>query len=134
MTVAISHSPELPLMDAANTSPDLAEQEEHQEAMAALSQYFGEEVIILAYDALIRKDYTGSASHKVQRGGALIIRCMVIAEEGAAHPEIVIDDANRPLPEKVIIYLGRRAEANWAKGRGITRDYPLALNHSPKHY
>ncbi|MDB5166404.1 MAG: hypothetical protein JWM37_476 [Candidatus Saccharibacteria bacterium] len=95
------------------SAPLQAEEAPDQHVREALAAYFGTEVIVQDYDVYLRKDYKGPASAKVQVGGAMIVKCNVMTEEGLEPHELVVDDRNRPFDDEVLGALGATANANW---------------------
>jgi len=81
---------------------------EAQSPLDELNNHFGAD-----YVAILRKDYQGSAAHKVQVGSAIIVLRDVLTPEGVKREETVVDDTHRPVSEAACALLGTRAAINW---------------------
>jgi len=70
-----------------------------EEITASLQAYFGESVIVGGFSAVNRRDYTGG----IATGGALVVECSLLSEEGERSGVVEIDDNNRRLKDEAVI-------------------------------
>ncbi len=97
--------------------PDLIEDELHN----SLQAYLGASPRLLSYDATLVKDYVGPANNKKQVGGRMIVH-LTLDTPGQEQIKVVVDENERPFSENTICELGKIANRNFLKGKGVYND------------
>lgn len=96
--------------------PDLIDDDIHN----SLQAYLGATPRLLGYDATLVKDFTGPANDKQQVGGRMIVRLTVDTQSETL--DVVVDDYEKPFSEDVLCELGKIANKNFSRGKGVYND------------